>query len=73
VNLTNPMMMKGPIRETIPLSQQQARIRVPQGRRVVKAHFLVGGEKPVWRQEGGVVGLTVPSIDLHEVIALDLE
>jgi putative glycosyl hydrolase-like family 6 (GHL6) protein/glycosyl hydrolase family 42 (putative beta-galactosidase) len=72
VNLTNPMMMKGPIREIIPLSQQQARIRVPQGRRVVKAHFLVSGEKPVWRQEGVVVSLAVPSIDLHEVIALDL-
>jgi hypothetical protein len=72
VNLTNPMMMKGPIREVIPVSQQQARIRVPEGRRAVKAHFLVSGEQPVWRQEGGVVSVTVPSIDLHEVIALDL-
>ncbi|HEY6403380.1 MAG TPA: hypothetical protein VI479_18300, partial [Blastocatellia bacterium] len=72
VNLTNPMMMKGPIREIIPVSEQQARIRVPEGRRVGKAHFLVSGAQPVWRQEGGVVSLTVPSIDLHEVIALDL-
>jgi len=72
VNLTNPMMMKGPIREIIPLSQQQARIRLPEGRRVSKAHFLVSGKQPVWRQQGGVVSLTVPSIDLHEVIALDL-
>jgi Hypothetical glycosyl hydrolase 6/Beta-galactosidase trimerisation domain len=72
VNLTNPMMMKGPIREIIPLSEQQLRIRVPEGRRVGKAQFLVSGKQPVWRQDGAVVNLTVPSIDLHEVIALDL-
>ena len=73
VNLTNPMMMKGPIREIIPLSEQEVQIRVPEGRRVNKAHFLVSGKQPAWRQAGGVVSLTVPSIDLHEVIALDLE
>ena len=72
VNLTNPMTMKGPIREIIPAPRQQARIRVPDGRRVRKAHFLVSGKTPVYREAGGVVNLTVPSIDLHEVIALDL-
>jgi hypothetical protein len=72
VNLTNPMTMKGPIREIIPVSQQQVRIRAPKGSHVSKAHFLVSGKRPVWRQQGDVVSLTVPSIDLHEVIALDL-
>jgi type 1 glutamine amidotransferase len=72
VNLTNPMMMKGPVREIIPLSQQQVRIRIPDGRRVNRTKFLVSGKSPVWRQAGGVVSLTVPAIDLHEVIALDL-
>jgi Hypothetical glycosyl hydrolase 6/Beta-galactosidase trimerisation domain len=72
VNLTNPMMMKGPVREIIPLSEQQVRIRVPEGRRVRKAQLLVSGKHPVWRQAGDVVSVTVPSIELHEVIALDL-
>ncbi|HKE04132.1 MAG TPA: hypothetical protein VKE91_08730, partial [Blastocatellia bacterium] len=72
VNLTNPMMMKGPVREIIPAPQQQARIRIPEGRRVRKAYFLVSGKTPAYRESGGVVSLTVPSIDLHEVIALDL-
>jgi hypothetical protein len=54
------------------LSQQQVRIRVPDDRRVSKAHFLVSAKTPVWRQTRGDVSLTVPSIDLHEVIALDL-
>jgi Hypothetical glycosyl hydrolase 6/Beta-galactosidase trimerisation domain len=72
VNLTNPMMMKGPVREIIPLSEQQVRIRVPEGRRARKAHLLVSGKQPVWRQTGDIVSMTVPSIDLHEVIAIDL-
>ena len=37
VNLTNPMMMKGPLREIIPSPPQRVRIRVPQGRRVRKS------------------------------------
>jgi hypothetical protein len=72
VNLTNPMMMKGPVREIIPAPEQQIRIHIPAGRRVRKAHFLVSGKTPVYRESGGVVSLTVPSIDLHEVIAFDL-
>jgi hypothetical protein len=71
VNLTNPMMMKGPVREIIPAPAQKVRIRVPEGRRIRKAHFLVGGTAPAYRQEGGVVSIDIPSIELHEVIALD--
>jgi hypothetical protein len=29
VNLTNPMMMKGPLREIVPITGQQVRVRVP--------------------------------------------
>jgi hypothetical protein len=72
VNLTNPMMMKGPIREIIPISEQQVRIRLPEGRRARGAKFLVGGGTANYREAGGVVSLTVPSIELHEVIAIDL-
>jgi len=66
------MMMKGPVREIIPAPPQRIRIRVPDGRRVRKAHFLVSGKTPDYSESGGVVSLTLPSIDLHEVIALDL-
>ncbi len=34
VNLTNPMMMKGPVREIIPLSSQNVQIKIPAGRKV---------------------------------------
>ena len=73
VNLTNPMMMKGPVREVIPLSNQVVRIRAAKdGRRVTKAHLLVAGNEVPYREEDGAIVVEVPTIGLHEVIALDL-
>jgi Hypothetical glycosyl hydrolase 6/Beta-galactosidase trimerisation domain len=72
VNLTNPMMMKGPIREILPSPPQAVRIRVPMGQRVRSVRFLVSGKVPVHRIAGGVVSVEVPPIELHEVIGIDL-
>ncbi|HEY3624724.1 MAG TPA: alpha-amylase family protein [Terracidiphilus sp.] len=73
VNLTNPMMMKGPVREVIPISRQVVRIRSPRdGRRVTGARLLVAGREIAFREEGGAIIVEVPAIELHEVIALDL-
>jgi hypothetical protein len=43
VNLTNPMMMKGPVREVIPLGNQEVSILIPEGRRVSAVRLLVAG------------------------------
>jgi hypothetical protein len=73
VNLTNPMMMKGPLREVIPLSSQKVYIRVPRGgRRITKVRLLVSGSDIPFRVDGDTVSVEVPSIGIHEVIALDL-
>ncbi|MCU0914567.1 MAG: beta-galactosidase trimerization domain-containing protein [Planctomycetes bacterium] len=71
VNLTNPMMMKGPFRELIPIDAQEVRVRVPPEARVEKVRLLVADKTPEYRLADGVVTLTVPSILDHEVIALD--
>jgi hypothetical protein len=71
VNLTNPMMMKGPIREIIPISSQRVQIKIPEGQRVTKAKLLVAGKDIPYRMEQQRIFLTVPSISVHEVIALD--
>ena len=71
VNLTNPMMMKGPLREVIPLSRQVVRIRVPEGRRVKIARLLAAGTDVHYREENGAIVIEVPAIDIHEVVALD--
>ena len=39
VNLTNPMMMKGPTREFFPVGEQVVTIAVPEGRRVAGARL----------------------------------
>ncbi len=73
VNLTNPMAMKGPVREIIPVSSQQLRIAIPAGKRIAAAHLLVAEREVPYRQQNNAVELEVPSVDLHEVVALDFE
>jgi hypothetical protein len=68
VNLTNPMMMKGPYREILPLGPQQVRVRA----RPKKVQLLVSGQAPRVEEAGGYATVTVPSVGLHEVVALDL-
>ena len=71
VNLTNPMMMKGPVREIIPLPAQQVKIKIPAGRRVTKAQLLVSKRNLHYKEANGAIQLEVPTIGLHEVVALD--
>ena len=72
VNLTNPMMMKGPFRELIPVAEQSVRVRLPQGARAGKVQLLVSGHSPRVEASAGYVSLAVPSILDHEVVAIDL-
>jgi hypothetical protein len=71
VNLTNPMMMKGPVRELIQIGKQEVSITVPTDRRVKRVHLLVAGRDVKYANENGVIRLEVPSILLHEVVAID--
>ena len=71
VNLTNPMMMKGPVREVIPLSSQALRVQIPIGRKAVRTRLLVAGKEVRTRYEGDVLQLEVPEIGVHEVVAID--
>jgi hypothetical protein len=73
VNLTNPMMMKGPIRELLPVGEQRVRLKLPEGRRARRVRFLVSGATPAFRQSGGWIEVAVPSIKAHEVVAVDLQ
>jgi hypothetical protein len=73
VNLTNPMMMKGPLREVIPIGPQRVSVKLPDGARPKKVQLLTAGKTVDYKLMGGTVCiLTVPSIDVHEVVAIDL-
>lgn len=71
VNLTNPMMMKGPFRELIPVAAQVT-IRVPAGATVTGVKLLMSGQTSSVKPVNGKLTIDVPAILDHEIIALDL-
>ena len=73
VNLTNPMMMKGPIRELIPVGPQNVRLRLPAGTRAGQVRLLAANRTPPVKRDGLFLSLTVPSILDHEILAVDLQ
>lgn len=72
VNLTNPMMMKGPIRELLPIGEQRVRLRLPEGLQARSVRLLATGNVPAVEQSGQHLEVTVPSVLDHEVLAVDL-
>jgi len=66
------MMMKGPFREALPLGELKVRLRLPTGSRARRTHLLVSGRTPKTEVSGGYVSVTVPGVEIHEVVAIDL-
>jgi hypothetical protein len=71
VNLTNPMMMKGPVRELIPVGEQVVTLQVPADRPVRRVHLLRAGIEPEVQHARGAITVRVPSVLEHEVVAVD--
>jgi hypothetical protein len=69
VNLTNPMTMKGPFRETYPVGPLTVFVPAVKARAV---KLLTAGGAAKWRARDGGVECVVPSVDLHEVVAIDM-
>ena len=72
VNLTNPMMMKGPFRELYPVGEQRVRVCLPEGIGAKRVQLLKAGGTPHVVEEPGHITVTVPSVLDHEVVAVDL-
>jgi len=71
VNLTNPMMMKGPFRELIPVAAK-VRIKVPANKKVTSVKLLMAEQSPPFEISKGMLTLNLPKVVDHEIIALDL-
>jgi hypothetical protein len=71
VNLSNPMTMKGPIRELIPLGEQHVRVRLPEEVEAKAVRLLEAGKELEIARSGQFLSVTVPSILDHEVVAVD--
>lgn len=72
VNLTNPMTMKGPIRELVPSQPQKIRVRIPQGKTVKSVKFLSNPAAPQHTVTNGILEASVPPFELNEALAIDL-
>jgi hypothetical protein len=71
VNLTNPMMMKGPMRELIPINADIS-IKIPANTKVAGVHLPVSEREPAYVIKNGRVVLTVTQIMDHEIVGIDL-
>ncbi len=72
VNLSNPMAMKGPYREFLPIGEQKVTVRLPAGVSAKKAQLLVAATIPQVQNSGTALTITVPSVPDHEVVAIEL-
>jgi hypothetical protein len=72
VNLTNPMMMKGPFRELIPVGEQRVSLRLSEAAKARRVQLLVAGRELPVVQDGPLLSVTVPSVRDFEVVAIDL-
>jgi hypothetical protein len=71
VNLTNPMMMKGPFRELIPVDAT-VKVRIPPHTQVVSVKLLFQQTNPAFTNQEGMITVSVLGILDHEIVALDL-
>jgi hypothetical protein len=73
VNLSNPMAIKGPFREFIPVGEQVIEVQIPALLSPEKIQLLVAQKEPQVERKGSRLKIRVPSILDHEVVAIDLK
>ena len=72
VNYNGPNAFRGRMRTPIALGPQQVRLQLPRDVKI-KAASLLRAETPVkFEQHGRTVELTVPSVGMYEVVALEV-
>lgn len=72
VNLTNPMLQRGAIREHIPVGPLEVAVALPEGRSPRGARLLVGERSAPLEVRDGRARVAVPSVLDYEVVAIDL-
>jgi hypothetical protein len=72
VNLTNPMTMKGPYRDIVPTGPFTVQLTLPEGARVHGVRLLEADHTVDARRDGTRLLISVPSVALHEIVAVEL-
>ncbi|MBI4905751.1 MAG: beta-galactosidase trimerization domain-containing protein [Acidobacteria bacterium] len=73
VNMTNPMTMKGPYRELIPIGEQRVKVKLPANRKAKKVHLLAANRTADSTVKDGWIEARVPSVLDHEILAVDFD
>lgn len=71
LNLTNPMAMKGVMRELIATGPYEVKLRLPSGVKPARVRLLEAATDAVYRRDGEDLIVQVPKVIVHEVIAID--
>jgi hypothetical protein len=72
LNLTNPMAMKGPFREFIPVGPQKVHLNLQVKIDAAEAKLLVAASTVPIERYGNILSVHIPSILDHEVIAINV-
>jgi hypothetical protein len=70
-NLTNPMMLKGPVRDNFPIGAQTVAIELPQGKRGARARLVVAGKPAEVTIANGRASIAIPALDRLEVLHIE--
>jgi hypothetical protein len=70
LNYTNAAAFKGYFREYYPIGEQRMSMAIPSGRTVARVELLRATQDVAFRDIGGRIEFTVPSVLDYEVAAL---
>jgi hypothetical protein len=69
-NLTNPMMLRGPVRENFPIGEQKLSFEIPRGKSVGRARLVVADRAVPVALENGRAVVVLPGLERLEVVHL---
>jgi len=72
LNYNCPNAFRGRMREPVALGAQTIRIQLPREVKIKATSLLRAERKVEFKQTGRIVELTVPSVKIYEVVALEI-
>jgi len=72
LNYNGANAFRGHMRKPVALTEQKVRITLPSEKKIRQASLLHAGTTIAFQQTGNHVSLTVPKVEMYEVVALEL-
>ena len=72
LNYNGANAFRGHMRKPVALTAQKVRIKLPSEKKIRQASLLHAGTTIAFQQTGNQVSLTVPKVEMYEVVALEI-